>query len=320
MISNRAFAAAICVFVVIVWAHHRLTNTSRVPTGPIADTSIVREAAACLVFEETILPERYADYRKHYQILVDGTQSQLPFIRSFAMGGRSSSSANYERPSCHILYPQLFNDNSDPLVDAVTGYNDTFNTLRDKTVEAETLYNQPHPDIELAQQLDADIAQGMQELKQRGLVIRKLFEEPQFLARNEQLAAIEYRLGHDQHWHTLNFMILARQTINYLDQTGENARLSPDELKALHGKLADALKDAERYFEKMPNLKSANQKHPVWTVIKDPAQAWLLTLETLQQHWAHHADVEQLNKDLLEAEQHYDQLVSRYNATVRGQY
>ncbi|RMO94900.1 hypothetical protein ALQ33_04390 [Pseudomonas syringae pv. philadelphi] len=139
-----------------------------------------------------------------------------------------------------------------------------------------------NPDIKRARQLDADIAQGMQELKAHSLVVRTRFEEPQLLVRSEQLAAIEYRLGHDQHWHMLNFMILARQTINYLDQTTENAHLSPEKLEALHSQLAGAWLDAERYFEKMPNLKSANQKRPVWAVIRAPAQAWILTLDTLQ--------------------------------------
>lgn len=319
MISNRAFIAAICVFAAVVWAHHRLTGTHRISTDPIADTSMMRDAAACLVFDDTLLLERYADYREHYQALVDGRQGMLPFIQSFAMGANSNSIALDKSLACSIRYPQLLYPKSDPLVIAVIEYSEALNALRDKTFDAETLYNQPRPDIERARQLDADITQGIQQLQQRSLAVRKRFEEPQFLVRSEQLAAIDYRLGHDQHWHTLNFMILARQTINYLDQTGNNA-LSPDGLKALQSSLSAAWMEAEGYFAKMPNLKSANRKRPVWTVIRSPAQAWISTLNTLQQHWVAHAGVDQLNKDLLVIEQHYDHLLMQYNASVSGQY
>ncbi|RMV48314.1 hypothetical protein ALP10_100352 [Pseudomonas syringae pv. helianthi] len=320
MISNRAFIAAICVFAAIVWAHHRLTSTHRVSTDTIADTSMIRDAAACLVFDDALLLERYADYRKHYQALVDGKQGMLPFIQSFAMGGSSRSTAINERLACRIRYSQLFYPKSDPLVIAVTEYSETLNALRDKTFDAETLYNQPRPDIERARQLDADIAGDIQQLQQRSLAVRKRFEEPQFLARSEQLAAIDYRLGHDQHWHTLNFMILARQTINYLNQNADNVHLNPDGLQALRTELADAWQDAEHYFKNMPNLKSANGKRPVWFVIKTPAQDWLSALDTLQRQWAAHADVDQLNKSLLTVEQRYDQLLRQYNASVLGQY
>ncbi|WP_024697932.1 YiiG family protein [Pseudomonas avellanae] len=320
MISNRAFITAICVFAAIAWAQHKLANTHRVSTDSIADTSMMKDATACLVFDDTLLLERYADYRKHYQALVDGSQGMLPFIQSFALGGNSRAVAMNESLACSISYPQLLYPKSDPLVIAVIKYSETLDTLRDRTFDAEALYNQPRPDIERARQLDADLAQDMHQLQQRSLAVRKHFEEPQFLARSEQLAAIDYRLGHDQHWHTLNFMLLARQTINYLNRSEANARLSPDDLKALYAELVDAWLDAERYFNTMPNLKSANRKRPVWTVIKAPAHTWLATLDTLQQRWAAHADVDQLNKQLRAVEQGYDQLLMRYNASVSGQY
>ncbi|RMT54971.1 hypothetical protein ALP47_100610 [Pseudomonas savastanoi] len=320
MISNRAFIAAICVFATIVWAHHRLTSTHRIPRDTIADTSMMRDAAACLVFDDALLLERYADYRKHYQALIDGSEGVGPFIQSFAMGESSRSIAINKSLACRIRYPQLLYPKSDPLVIAVTEYSETLDALREKTFDAEALYNQPRPDIKLARQLDADITQGIQQLQQRSLAVRKRFEEPQFLARSEQLAAIDDRLGHDQHWHTLNFMILARQTINYLNQNADNARPNPDALEALHTELVNAWLDAERYFKNMPNLKSAYGKRPIWLVIKTPAQNWLSALDTLQRQWAAHADVDQLNKSLLTVEQQYDQLLKQYNASVLGQY
>ncbi len=132
MISNRAFIAAICVFATIVWAHHRLTSTHRIPTDTIADTSMMRDAAACLVFDDALLLERYADYRKHYQALIDGSEGVGPFIQSFAMGESSRSIAINKSLACRIRYPQLLYPKSDPLVIAVTEYSETLDALREK--------------------------------------------------------------------------------------------------------------------------------------------------------------------------------------------
>ncbi|WP_259639757.1 hypothetical protein [Pseudomonas syringae group genomosp. 3] len=148
MISKRALAMAFFVVVLFIWAQDKVTDTRRVPTGPIADTSIlgtstVREVAACLVFEDTLLPERYADYRHYYQGLIDGQQKPMLPFRGFAMGDGRGQTAGGERSSCKIWYPQLINDRSDPLVIAVTRFSETFDRLRDKTTEADALYTQP---------------------------------------------------------------------------------------------------------------------------------------------------------------------------------
>ncbi|RMQ49554.1 hypothetical protein ALQ04_03504 [Pseudomonas cichorii] len=138
--------------------------------------------------------------------------------------------------------------------------------------------------------------------------------------RANQLEKIEERLGRDQHWHTLNFMLMARQGIDQLTELAGNKRLTPDQVQALHHSLLATWNDAENHFKSLPRLTSAEGGKPVWTGIREPAKAWIDTLATLQQHWTAQAAPSQLSSDFEAMGQGYDRVWMRYNLAVRNQY
>lgn len=178
------------------------------------------------------------------------------------------------------------------------------------------LEHQPNP--LLVEQLDQDLR--LQEESSQAAASHEALEQPQLLIREQQLASIEKRLGHDQHWHTLRFMILARQTINALDAMTEGTPLTPQQLLVMHQTLATAWTDADTFVLALPRLRSANDSRPVWSQINLAARNWIATLERLQQHWAFGADAAELNQDLAAARAGYDELLSRYNVAVEHQY
>jgi hypothetical protein len=175
----------------------------------------------------------------------------------------------------------------------------------------------PTPELD---RLGQAFSLNLQQVRAQAVPLRQALEQPQLQVREQQLAAIENRLGHDQHWHTLNFMILARQTINALDAMTEGAPLNPAQLLAMQHTLAARWVGAEAFIEPLPRLRSANGGQPVWAHISFAAKQWLAALERLQQHWASGADASELNQDLAAARAGYDELQSRYNTAVKAQY
>ncbi|WP_122314713.1 DUF3829 domain-containing protein [Pseudomonas cichorii] len=171
-----------------------------------------------------------------------------------------------------------------------------------------------------ALQLHQVIEKAIEELQERAIPFNQALESPMLELRANQLEKIEERLGRDQHWHTLNFMLMARQGIDQLTELAGNKRLTPDQVQALHHSLLATWNDAENHFKSLPRLTSAEGGKPVWTGIREPAKAWIDTLATLQQHWTAQAAPSQLSSDFEAMGQGYDRVWMRYNLAVRNQY
>lgn len=315
MISTRAFITAVVVLLTMAWLVQRVSSSETVvDKTTLSYWAEVQAITTCLVEGADLLEQRYADY---HALLTPPKDKWLP-RQGFAGFGMGAGDLLRTQAPCK---PWLHS--SEPELNAqAKHYVQAYDRLRPDALAIERWLGDrsnepPAPELD---QLERAFNLNLQDLRTQAIPLRQALERPQLQVREQQLAAIETRLGHDQHWHTLRFMIFARETINALDAMTEGTPLSPEQLLTQQQALMASWKDAEALVQALPRLRSANGKQPVWTHIGFAAKEWLTALERLQQHWAAGADAGELNQDLAAARAGYDELQSRYNTAVQSQY
>ncbi|MGN8273682.1 DUF3829 domain-containing protein [Pseudomonas sp. SMN5] len=317
MISTRAFFTAVVVLLTMSWMVLRLSAPD-LDRETLSRWSEVQDINTCLIDGAELLEERYVSYRT----LVSQPREKWPFgwfFPGFGMGTGSLTRPQDAQPS--PCKPWL--SHRDPGLSALArNYVQAYNRLRPDALAVEQwLAERPADrDDRGLETLDRTFTTHLQDVRAQAVPLRQALEQPQLQVRQEQLAAIEKRLGRDQHWYTLRFMIDARQTINALDAMTAGTPLTQKQLLAMQQTLAATWTDADSAVQALPRLRSANGGPPVWSKISLAAKEWIATLERLQRHWAARADAAQLNQDLAAAQAGYDELRRRYNAAVQGQY
>ncbi|ROO36212.1 MULTISPECIES: DUF3829 domain-containing protein [unclassified Pseudomonas] len=319
MISNRAFAIAVIALLGLTWLVLQLDPRKHIDPQTRSRWQQVQQINTCLLNGAELLERRYAEYR---DLVASSTQHDAyrHFFAGFGMGSGEIVPGNDAPPS--PCYRWLGAGTPEGLQALARNYVTAYDQLRPDAEAVERWLAQRPMDrdpLELAR-LEQALSARLQEARTRAIPLRQAFEQPQLEARQQQLASIEQRLGHDQHWYTLRFMIDARQTMDALDAMTTGAALTPRQLLDLHQSLMTRWADAETFIQALPRLRSADGNLPVWSVISSQAWEWLTYLERLQQHWAAGADAAQLNQDLAAARAGYDELQRRYNAVVVRQY
>lgn len=319
MISNRAFAIAVIALLGLTWLVLQLDARKSIDRETQARWLEVQQINNCLLNGAELLELRYAEYRA----LVAPSAQNNPyryFSSGFGMGSGDIIPAKDARPSpCHRWFG---GGAPTSLQNLARNYVAAYDKLRPDAEAVERWLAQRPIDqdpLELAQ-LEQALNARLEEARAQAIPLRQALEQPQLAVREQQLASIEQRLGRDQHWYTLRFMILARETINALDAMTNGAELTPRQLLDLHQSLMTRWADANTFVQALPRLRSSNGNLPVWRVISPDAEEWLASLGRLQQHWAAGADAAQLNQDLATARAGYDALLRRYNGVVAYQY
>ncbi|BBP59809.1 DUF3829 domain-containing protein [Pseudomonas sp. St316] len=323
MISTRAFITAVVVLLTMTWLVQRLAGPTNDDKENRAHWAEVQEISTCLVDGAELLEQRYVDYRARQALPEEEWIRRMGFI-GFGMGS-GIDAEEFIRPQGSSPSPckHGFSSGEPGSLQALArNYIKAYDDLRPIAQTAELWLNnhrdQPQPG-EL-EKLDRALTLHLQDARAQAIPLRQALEQPQLQVREQQLASIEKHQGQDQHWYTLRFMILARQTINALDTMTEDAPLTPQQLLDLHHSLATHWTDTEAFVQALPRLRSANDSPPVWNKISLAAKEWLAALERLQQHWASGDDAAELNQDLAAARAGYDELRMRYNAAVQLQY
>ncbi|GFM79382.1 hypothetical protein PSCICN_00740 [Pseudomonas cichorii] len=316
MISSRAFVVAVCVFLGIAWLHQILVPSREKPEY---ETTRLLNMNKCLAYSDTLLRIRYHFYQTRYDDVIARNPSPSRTFSGFGMGSGEKYPASGTPSPCsfHVSGGHKWNS----LVEiAAYDYIQAYDNLRPEARKVEQLYVERYPEIPVARQLNELITQRMDELYERAPAFNQALEQPMLQLRSKQLKQIEQRLGRDQHWHTLNFMLMARRAINQLDEQAGSQRLTPEQVQALHRSLLAAWTDAEHYFKTLPRLTSAGGGKPVWREISEPAKIWIDALATLQQHWTARAEPEQLSNDFIAVDNGYDRMWTLYNLAAFGKY
>ncbi|MGY2224324.1 DUF3829 domain-containing protein [Pseudomonas gingeri] len=131
--------------------------------------------------------------------------------------------------------------------------------------------------------------------------------------RPRQLEQLEQRLGRDQHWYLLNYMIQARQTVNRLDEAAASRQLDLPSLGAASEALRQARQAGETYRDSLPANRRRGPVHDLWALLEQPAQHYQSALEQLAADWRNHAEPRVLSDDFWNVTHRYDVLLALYN-------
>lgn len=317
MISTRTFGTAAVVLVLMMAMVKRVSE----PPSLFGDYASLRWAQmqvmnGCLVNGADLLEQRYAEYRA---LIAQRETEPLPYkFLKFGMGsGEVIPPKGVSVSPCTIGVGY-----GDDLAVAQTKANDyvtTYAALRPVAEQAEKFFK-PGLGNEFRPEVDEQLHRLINQTRVQSIPFRQALEQPQLMVRAQQLQTIEANMGHDQHWHTLRFMLLARQAVNALDAMGNGATLTPGQLLVMQQLLDKARLDADAFVKALPRLRAKDDKPPVWSITAASAKDWLDLLDRLQQHWAAGAEVRVLNKDLADARTGYDLMLTTYNRAVGGQY
>ncbi len=317
MITTRTFGAAVVVLVLMMTLVKRVSEPPKL-FGNYASLqwATVQVLNGCLVNGADLLEQRYAEYRA---LIAKRETDPLAFkFLEFGMGsGEPIPPKGAAASPCNTggVY-------HDELAEAQTTANDyakTYAALRPVAEQAERLFR-PGLDNEFSPEVNEQLRRLIDQTRIQSIPFRQALEQPQLVVRAQQLQTIEASKGHDQHWHTLRFMLLARQTINALDAMASGASLTPLQLLAMQQSLDNTRLEADAFVKALPRLRAKGDKPPIWSVTTASAKDWLDQLARLQQHWAAGADAPELNKDLADARAGYDLLLTTYNAAVGSDY
>ena len=318
MISNRAFAIAVIALLGLTWSVLQLEGPRNIDQQTRSRWLVVQQINTCLLNGADLLEGRYTQYR---ELTAPATEAN-PYRRlfpGFGMGSGDVTPAKDAPPSpCY----RWFYGEPGSLQYFAKNYVSAYDNLRPEAeaIERWLAMRTSDRDPSRFEPLDRALRSGLQEARAQSIPLRQALEQPQLQVRAEQLASIEQRLGHDQHWHTLRFMIHARETINALDAMTNGADLTPQQLLDFYRPLTTSWSDAEAFVQARPRLRSSEGNMPVWSSISLAAKEWLGAIERLQQHWTSGADATLLNQDLAAVRAGYDELQTRYNAAVALQY
>lgn len=316
MISSRAFATAVLASLGLSWLVQQI-DTANIDYGTRLRWEAVQQINTCLVDGADLLEQRYSDYRN---LVAQSQEKNGPWkgFAGFGMGSGDVMPPQGAQPS--PCYRWFGGGEPGGLQYLAKNYLGAYDNLRPSAEAAERWLATRVQDRPPFDPIERALNLRLQDARDQAIPLRQALEQPQLLIREEQLASIEERLGHDQHWYTLRFMIRARQTINALDAMANGASLTPQQLSSLQQSLASSWSDADAFVKARPRLRSANDGPPVWSQISLSGEEWLAALNRLQQHWASAADAAELNQDLAAARAGYDELQSRYNLAVAKQY
>ncbi|MCG6574787.1 DUF3829 domain-containing protein [Pseudomonas sp. AF32] len=318
MISNRAFAIAVIALLGLTWLVLQLEGPRHIDQQTRSRWLEVQQINTCLLNGADLLERRFADYR---DLIAPATETS-PYRRLFSGFGMGSGNVIPSKDTQPSPCYRWFDGEPGSLQYFAKNYVRAYDSLRPHAEATERwLATRPSDrDQSRLEPLDRALRSGLQEVRTQSIPLRQALERPQLLVREQQLASIEQRLGHDQHWHTLRFMIHARETINALDAMTNGADLTPQQLLDFYRPLTTSWTAAEAFVQARPRLRSSDGGQPVWSSISLAAKEWLGAVERLQRHWASGADATALNQDLAAVRSGYDELQTRYNAAVALQY
>lgn len=321
MINSSSWVVAVFVFLGITITEQMIEDSHPRPREEShARTLTLLDMNHCLIYGDAVLHEQYGSYRSHFLRLIAGDPHPFGTFAGFGMDrGVLEPAHSNGVPPCSPYLSHL-GHSAGTLDAAADAYVAAYEQLRPDAREIEATADQLHPDQLHVHQVDHALALDIERINQRTLAFHAAFEAPQLLLRTSQLELIAQRLGHDQHWHTLNFMLRARVAIDQLDSQADNRQLQREQLQQTHRALLTAWSDADSYIKTLPQLRSAHGGVPVWTIISKPAQAWVDALDALYQDWTANAEPGRMHADFELIDQRYDLLVARYNAVVGNQY
>lgn len=317
MITTRTFGAAVVVLLLMMALVKRVSEPPSLYGGDARlHWAQVQVLNGCLVNGADLLEQRYAQYRA---LIAQRETEPLTYkFLKFGMGSGELIPAT----GAAVSPCRARGDYLDELAVAQTKANDyviTYAALRPAAEQSERLFGST-PSSEFNPEVDEQLRRLIDQARVQSIPFREALEQPQLMVRAQQLQTIEANMGHDQHWHTLRFMLLARHTINALDAMGSGASLTPRQLLAMQQSLDNTRLEADVFVKALPRLRAKDDRPPIWSVTTALAKDWLGQLDRLQQHWAAGAGVTELNKDLADARAGYDLLLTTYNTAVGDKY
>lgn len=165
---------------------------------------------------------------------------------------------------------------------------------------------------QLAQQSEAYLAAST--------AVRQLLPALDIEPRSQQLLRLEQRLGRTAHWALLEYMILARSTLDFLDEGVRHQTLTPEQVAETSRQLRQAWNARQQFLNLDQPDKSTQDVLYLWQLIAAPSQRYLEALDVLHRDWLAHAEPKRLSEDFHAVTQGYDQMLFHYNKLARKQY
>jgi hypothetical protein len=317
MISTQTFITAVVLLLSFTWGVLQVKEPgSGVDKATQAQWTRIQAMNTCLLHGADLLEMRYAEYRA--LVAAQEPKQFTQWFRGFGMGsGQLIPRDNTPLSPCRRQYD--LQEAPGVLLSSANDYVNAYDAARPEAEALELWLKDGYRPERLAD-ITESFDRRIEQARALSIPFRQALEQPHLDVRQQQLKAIESRLGHDQHWYTLRFMVIARQTIDALDAMGDGGPLTATQLTAMRQSSATAWSEAEDSLRPLPRLRSANDKQPVWKIISQVGKDWLEGVELLDRHWSEGADAERLNQDLAEVRAAYDKLLAGYNAAAGPQY
>ncbi|APQ12738.1 hypothetical protein BJP27_14950 [Pseudomonas oryzihabitans] len=319
MISTRTFLVAVGLFLAVI-----LLTKAQFTSPEYSYSDIRTEAASrCLIYTDTLFKERLAKYRKAAARVLEKGEPNV-YFGGFGMGSPDLFPSSGQSISACLehFFLDSRKESQQGLLTSGRAYVEAFDELRPVAQAIEVLYSSPTIMIDRQQAalLNEKFNRQLMQLQEAAVPFRQAFEPSQLLMREQQLQQIEQHLGRDQHWHMLNFMLLARRAMDQLEGSPATTRLTAAELSASVEELQRSWQAAHLYHLAYPQLSSAGGSKAVWLEVETSTKRWLERLATLQQHWSLKANSAVLDADLHLVQHDYDQLLTQYNDRVGSRY
>ncbi len=186
--------------------------------------------------------------------------------------------------------------------------------LRDMLERYQALQRDSSPDVTLAlTRHDKGYASRIEAFLPASKALRRELESFELALRPKQLEQLEQRQGRDLHWHLLNYMIQARQSVNRLTEAADRRQLDLPLLSATTEDLRQARQEGEAYRNSLPANHRKGPVHDLWSLLEQPAQRYQAALEQLATDWRSHAEPQVLSDDFWNVTHRYDVLLALYN-------
>jgi Protein of unknown function (DUF3829) len=288
-----------------------------------------RTLIGCLNEHDGPLREHYERYQARYRELFNGHETSTLMERFQGLRAIDRPYAPIAermlapvfRCSAGIVNQVKAFDPDGELARTINDYQQTFVLLEPISDAVDRFYVTPkQTDLKKAQQLNAQLVPVAEKLFQLSDALRQQIETQEMQLRGQQLDAIAARYGHDQHWHTLNIMMQARETVSRLSQAASDTHLTPVLLAEERENMQRALQQADAYLQAHPRLSDAEGRRSLLEILGPAGRGYQLALNQLHADWQENAEPAQLSHDFYAVTHGYDELLTVYNDKVGGKY
>jgi hypothetical protein len=164
-------------------------------------------------------------------------------------------------------------------------YADTLEQLIPLLNAADTYYDQGnYKDDKFAKgkELDAQLSPLFDRILMTSRQMRGRVHEITTGIREREIAGMEKAEGKTFNWHTLNFMFLARRSVDGLEELADANKLTADQIKPIEERLGAALEEGRQYGAAHASQKTPKGNTPYWFELERKGSDLLTAIKELR--------------------------------------